>query len=168
MRRMLAMAEHDHKDDPELAGALAGLGYSLAQQKRYAESEPFFQRAIAIIEKAKGPADLFLAQLLSYQAGVLNGLGHPADAEPLVHRALAIVEQASGADDREMILPLNTLLGILTSQKRSADAVGVRQQLLRVTEKAAGPNSLPTADVLTNLALALEGQENHTVAEPVG
>jgi tetratricopeptide (TPR) repeat protein len=97
LRSMVAMTERDHKDDQELAGALAGLGYSLAQQKRYAESEPFFQRAIAIIEKAKGPADLFLAQLLSYQAGVLNGLGRPADAEPLVHRALAIVEKASGA-----------------------------------------------------------------------
>ena len=55
---------------------------------RYAEAEPLFQRALAIVEKALGPEHTNVAARLNNLAALYDAQGRYAEAEPLYQRAL--------------------------------------------------------------------------------
>ena len=61
-RAALKAAERFGPEDPRLANTLIGLGASLQAQRKYAEAEPLFERAVAIHEKALGPDHLAVAR----------------------------------------------------------------------------------------------------------
>ena len=61
----------------------------------YAQARPLYERALAIREKALGPAHPDTAQSLNNLARVLQAQGDLAAARPLYERALAIVRRRS-------------------------------------------------------------------------
>ncbi len=67
-------------------------------QGRYAEAEPLYRRALAIVEKALGPEHPHVAANLNNLAGLYQAQGHYAEAEPLYQRSLAIYEKALGPE----------------------------------------------------------------------
>ncbi len=56
--------------DRRLALTLNGLGLSNLRQRRYAEAEPLFKRALAVWEKLHGPEHLRVAVTLNNLAGL--------------------------------------------------------------------------------------------------
>jgi tetratricopeptide (TPR) repeat protein len=72
---------------------LAGLYHA---RGRYADAEPFYQRALAIRERVLGPDHPDVALSLNNLAVLYDAQGRYAEAEPLYRRALVIGEKKLG------------------------------------------------------------------------
>jgi tetratricopeptide (TPR) repeat protein len=83
---------------------------------------PYFERALAIAEKALGPNHPDTAISLNNLGGLLQGQGDLPGARPYVERALAIREKALGPDHPDMARSLNNLGYLLKAQ---GDLAGV-------------------------------------------
>jgi tetratricopeptide (TPR) repeat protein len=82
-------------DSPDLATALSNLGRLYRDQKRFADAEPLYKRALAIREKVYGADDPSVAAVLRNYAIVERGLNKQAEAKELDDRARKI-EAANG------------------------------------------------------------------------
>ncbi|MEE8513514.1 MAG: tetratricopeptide repeat protein [Gammaproteobacteria bacterium] len=76
-----------------MATTLNNLAALYASQGRYAESEPLYKRALAIVEKALGPDHPNIATSLENYAAVLRKTGRTTEAANLEARANAIRAQ---------------------------------------------------------------------------
>jgi tetratricopeptide (TPR) repeat protein len=92
-----------------------------ANQGRYADADPLYQRSLAIREKALGPDHLAVAESLNNLAVLSFNQGRYADAEPLYQRSLAIWEKALGHDHPDVATALNNLAELYRGQGRYAD-----------------------------------------------
>src|SRR5438552_7673648 len=79
--------------DTRLAIVLNNLANLYHTQGRYAETEPLYQRALAIREEILGPHHPIVAQSLNNLAALYRDQGHYAAAEPLFLRSLALKEK---------------------------------------------------------------------------
>jgi len=73
-----------------VAHSLNGLGALYDKQGQYAKTEPLYQRALAIREKALGLEHPGVATSLENYAGLLRLMDRPDEAEPLESRARTI------------------------------------------------------------------------------
>ena len=88
--RALKEAENFGEQDPRLAASLNNLALLYYAQGQYAEAEPFYQRSLAIWEKALGPEHPDVATILENYADLLRELDRNREAEELEERARAI------------------------------------------------------------------------------
>jgi CHAT domain-containing protein/tetratricopeptide (TPR) repeat protein len=141
--------------------------YVYTAQGRYADAEPLYKRALAIVEKARGPDHPDVATPLTGLAHLNSLQGRYADAESLYKRALAIVEKDRGRDHREVANALNGLAEVYHSQGRYADAEPLLKRSLTIAEKALGPDHLDVATSLNNLARNYIDPGRYADAEPL-
>ncbi len=80
------------------AASLSNLAGLYHDQGRYAEAEPLYKRALAIVEKALGPDHPQVATSLNNLAELYRAQGKYGEAEPLYKRSLAIMEKALGPE----------------------------------------------------------------------
>ncbi len=73
-----------------LATSLNNLALLYKAQGRYAEAEPLYKRALAIVEKALGPEHPLVATSLKNYAVLLRKTGRATEAENMEARAKAI------------------------------------------------------------------------------
>ena len=78
---------------PDTAQTLDGLGWLMADQRRFSEAAFFFESAAAMREALFGPDSPVLARTLSAYAAVLRKTGHRKQAAACLKRAQAIVER---------------------------------------------------------------------------
>ena len=81
---------------PDVANSLHNLAILYFRQERYAEAEPLYHRAVAIIEKSLGPNHPNLAQLLTSYALQLEKTQRKSEASAMKARAAAILEKSQG------------------------------------------------------------------------
>ena len=93
-------------DNPEYLNLAGRIAYDLG---RYAEAHTFFEKALAIREKALGPEHPHVATSLNNLALLYSAQGRYAKAEPLYQRALGIWEQALGPEHPDVATSLNNL-----------------------------------------------------------
>ena len=86
----LEIAEGFGPGDTRLATSLNNLAEVYRAQGRYAEAEPFYQRALAIFEKTLGPEHPHVAQSLENYAALLRQTARADEAERMEARAKAI------------------------------------------------------------------------------
>jgi tetratricopeptide (TPR) repeat protein len=79
---------------------MANLAALYDNQGRYAEAEPLFKRALAVLEKALGPNHPEVAAVRHNLAALYKDQGRYADAEALNKRAMANREKASAVKSR--------------------------------------------------------------------
>ena len=80
-------------------GLLSNLGRLYTKQSRYADAEPLFKRALAILENDQGPRDPSVAIVLASHAQLLRATGRAAEAAQLESRAAAISATQTDHDD---------------------------------------------------------------------
>src|SRR5438093_9784823 len=80
-------AEKFGPQDPRLGASLYSLALLYQAQNNYAEAEPLYERALAIVEKAVGPEAPVTAMVVDGLAGVHFDQGAYDRAEPLFRRA---------------------------------------------------------------------------------
>jgi tetratricopeptide (TPR) repeat protein/uncharacterized protein YraI len=136
-------------DDPQVRemGILVQKIKELKKAGKFAEAVPLARRALAIVEKAAGPDDPAVADVLDSLAQLYNNQGRSADAEPLLKRSLAIREKALGPGHPDVAESLNNLAELYEKQGRNADAVPLRKRALAINEKARDPNHPDPASI---------------------
>jgi len=139
-------------DDVSLAKLHYGLGVLHDVQGQTAEAEPFYQRALAILEKAD-PDHASVAKVLNALAGVRIQQKRDAEAEPFYQRALAVLEKALGPDHPEVATTLNKLATLYRVGHREDEAIQAYERVLAIREKALGLDHLDLAVTLDSLAV---------------
>ena len=109
-------------------------------QGKYAEAEPLYKRALAIVEKALGPEHHHVAANLNNLAGVYKTQGKYADAAPLIKRSLAIMEKALGPDHPDVAQSLENYAALLHKTERSGEATMMELRAKAIRAKHAREN----------------------------
>src|SRR5438552_1074770 len=115
-------AERFGPQDPRLGASLYSLALLYQAQGKYAEAEPLYQRALAIVEKAVGPEAPVTAMVVDGLAGVHFDQGAYDRAEPLFRRALTIAESTMGPEAPDVATDLKKLAPLYCAQGRYAEA----------------------------------------------
>jgi tetratricopeptide (TPR) repeat protein len=118
----LQMAEQFGPSDRRLTVSLNNMGRLRQVQKRYAEAEQFFNRALAITESERGRRHPDTAVCLSNLAGLLQAEEKYPEAASAYTEAMAILEQTLGADHDSVGRVLANYAGLLRKMGREADA----------------------------------------------
>jgi tetratricopeptide (TPR) repeat protein len=139
----------------------------LYNQGRYSEAIPLAQRALAILEKARGPDHPDVANSLNNLARLYSAQGRYFDAELFHKRSLAILEKAFGPDHPDVAASLNNLAEVYHAQGRYADAEPLFKRSLTIKEKAFGPDHPDVALSLNNLAELYGAQGRYADALPI-
>ena len=158
-------------DSIKLQPWLNDLAAVYKQQDRYPDAEALYQRALAIVEKTKGPDDPEILDALEKLAAIYTGIGRQEDAkaEPLYQRAIAILEKAEGADSPALVKWLNSLGLIYQVLHRNDDAEAVYRRTLEILENANGPDApeiVPALDKLASLYSEF-GHQEYAKADPL-
>ena len=131
----LKEAENFGPEDHRLATSLSNLAELYRGQGKYAEAEPFYQRTLAILEKALGPEHPYVATSLSSLGVLYATQGKYAEAEPLHKRSLAIREKALGPDHPNVAASLENYAKFLRHMNRGAEATDVELRAKAIREK---------------------------------
>ena len=118
----LKEAESFAPEAPRLALSLNNLANVYHSQGKYAEAEPLYKRALAIVEKAFGQEHPNVATSLNNLGGVYVAQGKYAEADPLFKRALAIQENALGPEHPYVPVTLENYAKLLRHMGRGTGA----------------------------------------------
>jgi tetratricopeptide (TPR) repeat protein len=134
----LKEAESFGEKDTRLATTLNDLALLYTDQGKYAEAEPFFQRSLAIWEKALGPEHPDVAIILNNLGLLYTDQGKYAEAEPLFQRSIAIREKALGPEHSDVATSLENYAFLLQEMDRNteADKLKERASAIRAIEMA--------------------------------
>jgi CHAT domain-containing protein/tetratricopeptide (TPR) repeat protein len=149
------------------AVALSVRVVELARAGKYSEATPLAQRALAIVERTRGPNHLNVARSLNNLANLYHDQGYYAEAEPLHKRALAIREKALGPNHVEVAITLANLGNLYLERGRYAEAEQAYKRALAIREKALGANHSKVATLLLSLASLNGRQDRYAEAEPL-
>ncbi len=123
----------------------------LWRRAEFGAAEQLYAQALAIHERACGPADAGVAPILSHLAKVYVDQYRYEEAEPLLSRALVICE-APGRDQSDLADVLNNLAVICREQNRFDDAERLYRRTLAILESAFGEDHPEFGRILNNLA----------------
>ena len=128
-------------DDPLLATVLNGLGIVYKYTGRFAEAEPLYRQALALVERTSGPDSPDAAGIHHNLGGLAHAAGRFADAEAPARRAVEIRLAALGPEHPEVAADRAALAAILDGLGRSDEAAALLAQALTVFERVlrAGP-----------------------------
>ncbi|MCF4130278.1 FxSxx-COOH system tetratricopeptide repeat protein [Methylobacterium sp. SyP6R] len=133
----------------------------------YAAARSLLERALAIIERVRGPDHPDTAAILANLASLLRNQGDLAEARSLHERALAITERVRGPDHPNTTTSLNNLALLLQDQGDPDGARPLLERALAVRERVRGPAHPDTAASLNNLASLLRDQGDLAGALPL-
>ncbi|MCZ6453622.1 MAG: tetratricopeptide repeat protein, partial [Alphaproteobacteria bacterium] len=85
-------------EHPDLATNLNNLAGLYREQGKYADAEPLYKRALAILDKTPGPEHPNLTAGLENYAAVLRKTGRTLEADNLENRATAIRAKSAEQD----------------------------------------------------------------------
>jgi hypothetical protein len=154
-------------ESAEVVLLLIRTGYFLKEQGRYADTEPLFERSLAILEKALGAEHPSTAVSLNNLAELYRAQGEYGRATPLSERALAIYEKTYGAEHSSTAASLDNLAALYSSQNEYGKALPLSERALAINEKACGAEHPWTATNLNNLAYLYKAQGEYGKALPL-
>ncbi len=160
----LREAERSRAGTSAEAEALVDLGDLYRAQTRFADAEPLFTRAIALIERLGGASDVQLIRPLNSLALVLRAQGFYDRAEPLCQRALAITERAHGPEHPTTAGVLANLLTVYLAQGRYGEAGPLFRRTVAIKERLLGPGHPDLASSLSTYAAFLRKTEGESAA----
>ncbi|MBI4342714.1 MAG: tetratricopeptide repeat protein [Candidatus Omnitrophica bacterium] len=153
--KLRALEETVGSTHVHVAELLTGIAAQYRMQGQYDQAEPFYQRALAIVEQSAGPQGPSVAMAANNLAALYELQGRDADAEPLYLRALAINEQTS-QDHRKTFADFTHLTDFYAARQRWADAKPLYKRWRDLIEDMYGPKDPEVASVLERYAACLE------------
>ena len=163
----LVVAQHG-PDHPDVAKALLILAcfYETGPRELRAETETLLLRALKIQERAFGPDDPRLVEVLSRLAMFCRFHDQPEKADAYLGRAVTIREKALGPDHPDVAEFLNRQAICLRGQREDyAAAEALIRRALEIYEKFYGPNHRRVWASLGSLAKTLAKLGRHEEAE---
>ncbi len=126
-----------------------------AEQGRYAEAEPLYQRALHISERL-GPENPDVIMTLHNLAELYRIQGKDAEAEPLFRRVLQMREQQLGPDHPYVSYPLIGLADLYREQGRYEEAEPLYLRALCIREQSLGSEHPEVTYVLNGQAASID------------
>lgn len=154
-------------DDPELAGALAGLAAAHQGLEQDEAAEPLFRRALALTEQSGELRRYALATAYNNLGGVCTRLGKMAEAESLLLRGLALREAALGAEHADLAISLDNLGLLYQATGRAELALARFQRALAIREAVFDAGHTEVAIALHELGTLQLEQGRLALAEPL-
>ncbi|QSQ19136.1 serine/threonine protein kinase [Pyxidicoccus parkwayensis] len=136
------------------------------RQGEYARSLADATQSLALLERARGPHDVALADVLIGMGQALNALGRYAEAEQHHARALALVEAVYGLEHPLRAAHLNNVATAMRLQGKVAEAVARYSEALALGERLLGAEHSSTSMIRVNLGDALSRQGQLAEALP--
>jgi len=140
------------------AGALKDISDVLSAKGALDEALDYQQRALAVLENARGQHDFSLASLLDSIGIVLARKGSLAEGLTYQRRALAIFEQTQGEHHPYLANILNNMSVILRMQGELDASLSYQRRALAIWEGARGPRHPSVAAGLNNIGGVLAQQ----------
>ncbi|QRK08439.1 tetratricopeptide repeat protein [Archangium violaceum] len=151
----------------EVAAELRRVRSSLSyRQGEYARALTDASEALSLLERARGPQDVALADVLTGMGMALNALGRYAEAERHYTRALALVEAVYGHENPLRAAHLSNVATALRLQGKVAEAVARYGEALALAERVLGAEHSSTSVIRVNLGDALSRQGQLAEALP--
>lgn len=125
----------------QMSNALRGLGIAHTEQRKYAQAEAHYKRALAIRESLHGPDGRQVGDFLNDLAVNYRKQARYAEAMPLLERAARIFEGAGNRFDLAVVL--DNIGHVHAGQGRNADAEMFFGRALATTEDAMGRDRGP-------------------------
>ena len=131
-------AEAFSAGDPRLVMSLASLADTHDKLGHFADAEPLYARAIAIVEKAAGPDHPAVGELLGRRADDLRKLGKTAEADQAAARAAKIAAAQAERDAKDAAGPKyqDMSVGQWTAALASPQRMQVMDALLKGDKEA--------------------------------
>jgi len=140
------------------------LGNIRYRQLRQAEALDIFTRALDVLRRSPGQADIMVPVTLNNIAEVYQAQGQLALAEGRFLEALDLQQKQQGRDSIYVAATLNNLGELRRLQGRLAEAEELARRTLEIRQKALGPNHPDVAASLNNLALVFSRQDREDEA----
>jgi len=128
LTRAVKEAEGFPAADPRLVMTLAALADTQDKLGHFAEAEPLYARAIAVVEKVAGPDHPVVGQLLGKRADSLRKMGKTAEADQAAARAAKIAAAQAARDAKDAAGP--KYQGVTVGQWTAALASPQRMQAM--------------------------------------
>lgn len=169
-----SMAIREHSPEPRTPGETIDavtphlvLGLALVENRRPADAEEIFRRALALLERGLGRGHPVSAlPSLGYGRALLDK-GDLYQAEAVLRDALAVIERQFGPGNPYVGHALQVLGETLRRAGKMEEALEVQRQALAICEAAFGADHPGVAFVLNNLAASLFFLGRAAEAEPL-
>lgn len=123
----------------DMSWCLNDLGIVHYDRSDYAEARLYWERALAIKERALGPDHPDVAITLNNLGSLLVEEGDFAAARPYLERSLAVTERVFGPEHPETALSLQSLAAVLRDENRFMEAERLFRRALAIHDRAPGP-----------------------------
>jgi CHAT domain-containing protein/Tfp pilus assembly protein PilF len=147
-----------HRLSTEAAG-LSGAG-------KYDEAQKLAARALELGEKALGPSDAYVAELLVRLADMRRTAGDASTAERLFMRAVAIDRAVLGPDRLQTANHMLRLAALYNAAEDWPKSEPLLEEALAVTERSVGPEHPRVANCLMQLSQLHSRRGNYDRAVP--
>jgi len=131
--------------------AETNLATALAQLGRYAEAEPRFRHAIALLGDGSGAKRFRVAAALQPWAGTLNFLGRTAEAERVARQSWTMNRELLGPASLPAAVSLRMLINVLADGGKCPEAIAAADEMLAMRR------ALPEGDPSVGTALMYSG-----------
>jgi tetratricopeptide (TPR) repeat protein len=148
-----------------VALSLDQLGGVYLNQRKYAEAEPYFRRALAIREKLTGADRAALARSLENLGSLYAQQSRYGEAVEFESRAVRVFEETLGPQSPQLADGLQNLGRALTQMDRHDDARRTYERAIQIAEKGKPQQSL--SPLLEEYAGVLRKSGNVKEAEAV-
>jgi tetratricopeptide (TPR) repeat protein len=160
-------AERFGPDDSRVATTLTNMGLNYRREKKFADAENAFRRALSIIEKQSDDDDSQEVADASFNlASAMVDQGHTAPAIPLIQKTLNVYESSLGGFHQKTGDALCLLGDAYRLQKSYLEAENPLRRCADIRQANSGVSDLEFADALHSLALAYMGDGKYALAEP--
>lgn len=154
-----------HIRSSEAGRLLYGMASYFYTRARYADAEPYYQRALSIREQEAGLDHLDVAESLDGLATLYREQGEYAKAEPLYRRALGIRELRLKAEHPDVAISLEGLAVLYKEQGRYAESESFHLRALAIREQHWGSDHLLVASSFNGLGLLYKEQGRYPEAK---
>ncbi len=139
-----------------LALSFKNLAAWYGRHSAFKKSEPLYERALYLIEEARGPDHPDVVEFLVALADAQEARAHYLKAAPLRERALVIHEKAFGADHPGLAVTLRNLARTYAALLKFDQARLLFGRALSIDERLLGPEHFGLLRTLNNLAHCCE------------
>jgi non-specific serine/threonine protein kinase/serine/threonine-protein kinase len=155
--------QHMDPRHPELSMAHFLMGVVLAEQSRYREAVPYYERAIELCEASDWDKQGAIVSPLRSLGNAHRILGDLESAETVLRRAVEIAQDHPGEDSPLYAMTLDNLASTLLTQHRLDEAEETYLQALAI-HRARNPKGWEVAQTLLNMTNIYLMRQDHSGA----
>jgi tetratricopeptide (TPR) repeat protein len=163
-QQALREAERFGPDDARVGSTFNNLGLVYRAEKKYADAESAYRRALPILEKVYG--DGIDAANVSFNiANVMFDQGHQSAALPYIQKGLPAYETLLGPDNLKTAAMLCMMGDIYRLEKNYQGAEGPLRRCADIRESQGGIQNPELAEAIHSLALTYVGEGKYVLAD---